>query len=212
MTGRRVDKLVCVVRDAPPDLDVLGEVPARRLVVHRPHPDEPPEQPTDVHAVVVVWPDADVTPGPDAETIASWFPDARVDAYGVEEHVQIDPGITPSAGSDPPGLCRLVFLRRAPSLTREQMARHWTERHTPIVRRHHPGFWGYVQNVVVAPVTPGSPEVDGVAEMRFRSATDLRERFYDSDEGRQVVADDVARFLDRGAGWRILTRDTWLRV
>jgi len=212
VTDDGVDKLVCVVRDAPPDLELLRSLPARRLVVHRPHPDEPPEQPPDVHAVVLMWPHHDVTPSVDAETIASWFPGARVDAYAVEEHVQIEPGLTPPPGSEPPGLCRLVFVRRAPSLTRDQMAHHWTEQHTPIVRRHHPAFWGYVQNVVVAPVTPGAPEVDGVAEMRFRSASDLRERFYDSDEGRRVVADDVARFLDRGAGWRILARDTWVLV
>jgi uncharacterized protein (TIGR02118 family) len=205
-------KVVGVVRDAEPDLDALGSLPARRLVVHRPHPEEPAEQPQDVRAVVLAWCDDE----PDAATISSsigaWAPGGRVDAYRVDEHVQIDARVSAADGGEPPGLCRLVFVRRAPSLSRAEMARHWTERHTPIVHRHHPAFWHYAQNVVVEPLTPDAPEVDGVAEMRFHSVTDLRDRFYDNEEGRRIVADDVAQFLDRGAGWRILSRDTWLRA
>jgi uncharacterized protein (TIGR02118 family) len=204
--------MIAVVRVADPDLERLCALPARQVVVHRPLPDEPPEQPPDVHAVVVAW-TPDVTGDePDAATVAAWAPGGHVDAYRVDEHVQIDAGLQPADGDEPPGLCRLVFVRRAAALTRDEMAAHWTERHTPIVHRHHPAFWHYVQNVVVAPITPHAPEVDGVAEMRFRSPADLHERFYDSEEGRQRVADDVAQFLDRGAGWRILSRDTWLRV
>jgi hypothetical protein len=66
-----------------------------------------------------------------------------------------------------------------------------------------------VQNVVVEPITAEAPAVDGIAELHFRSIADLRDRFYDSDEGRQIVADDVSAFLDRGAGWRVLARETW---
>jgi hypothetical protein len=76
---------------------------------------------------------------------------------------------------------------------------------------HHPALWRYVQNVVVEPITPDAPEIDGIAELRFRSVADLRERFYDSDDGRRIVAADVAKFLDRGAGWRLLARETWIR-
>lgn len=201
-------KTVAALRGAAPDLEALRALPARRVVVHRPFVDEPPEQPPDVHAVVAVWSDDD----PDPATIAGWAPGGQVDAYRVEEHVQIDPGLAPADGDEPPGLCRLVFLRRAPSITRDEMARHWTERHTPIVHRRHPAFWGYVQNVVVEPLTPDAPEVDGIAEMRFRSPAEMRDRFYDSEEGKRIVAEDVARFLDRGAGWRILSQDTWLRA
>jgi uncharacterized protein (TIGR02118 family) len=201
-------KLIGVVRDVDPDLDAMLALPAQRVVVHRPFPDEPPEQPVDVHAVVVAWCDDD----PDPRALAAWAPGGRVDAYLVDEHVQIDAGLDPADGDEPPGLCRLVFVRRLASLTRAEMAAHWTERHTPIVHRHHPAFWQYVQNVVVAPLTPDAPEVDGIAEMRFRSVADLRERFYDSEAGQRVVAQDVARFLDRGAGWRILSRDSWLRA
>jgi uncharacterized protein (TIGR02118 family) len=201
-------KVIAVVRDADPDMAALESLPARRVVVHRPYPGERAEQPRDVRAVVAWWGDAE----PPVDALLALAPGGHVDAYRVDEHVQIDPGIRPAPGEEPPGLCRLVFVRRAPGLTRDEMAAHWVERHTPIVHRHHPGFWGYTQNVVESALTSDAPEVDGVAEMRFRSVTDLRERFYDSDEGKRVVADDVVKFLDVGAGWRILSQDTWIRV
>ena len=90
------------------------------------------------------------------------------------------------------------------------MVTHWEERHAPLVPRHHPGFWRYVQNPVLETLTPGSPEVDGVAEMHFRSATDLRDRFFASDESREIITADVDRFLDRSASWRILAEERWL--
>jgi len=36
-------------------------------------------------------------------------------------------------------------------------------------------------NVVAEPLTPGAPDWDGMAILHFRTAHDLRERFYDSD-------------------------------
>ena len=201
-------KIIAAVREDDPDLDALLALPARRVVVHRPFPDEPAEQPSRVKAVVAAWCDDE----PDADTLAAWSPRGHVDAYLVDEHVQIDAGLDPADGEEPPGLCRLVFLRRNPDLSHAEMAQHWTEVHTPIVQGHHPAFWHYVQNVVVRPLTPDAPEVDGIAEMRFRSADEMRERFYDSEEGQRIVAEDVSRFLDRGAGWRILSRDVWIRA
>jgi uncharacterized protein (TIGR02118 family) len=209
VTGTRDEvKVIAAVREDDPDLDALLATSASRIVVHRPHPDEPAEQPSKVKAVVAAWLDEE----PDAATIAGWAPGGHVDAYLVDEHVQIDAGIDAADGESPPGLCRLVFVRRNPDLTHEEMAEHWTQRHTPLVHRHHPAFWHYVQNVVVRPLTPDAPEVDGVAEMRFRSTEEMRERFYDSDEGQRIIAEDVVRFLDRGAGWRILSRDEWIRA
>jgi uncharacterized protein (TIGR02118 family) len=202
-------KVICVVHpagswgaldlDAPPVDGLCG------YAVYLPAPGEPPEQPDTVGGVACVWLDGEEPGEPER-----WFPHARVDAYRVDERVQIDYERGWPDGQVSPGVHRLVFLRRAPTLTRAQMAAHWSDRHTPLVRRHHPGFWQYVQNVVVEPVTADAPEVDGVAEMHFRSAADLRERFYDSDEGRAIIAADVELFLDRGRGWRILAEEHWV--
>ena len=122
----------------------------------------------------------------------------QTEAYLVDEHVQWDDELATVA--------RISFVRRAPGLTRDEFARHWTEVHAPLVRRHHPGICRYVQNIVVEGLTPGAPEVDGIAELGFASLDDFRERMYDSPEGQQIIASDVRTFLDVGAGWRMLAR------
>ncbi|MGH9032509.1 MAG: EthD domain-containing protein [Acidimicrobiia bacterium] len=122
----------------------------------------------------------------------------RAEAYRVDDHVQWDDGRTTVA--------RISFVRRAPGLTRAEFARHWTDVHAPLARRHHPGICRYVQNIVVEPLTPGAPEVDGIAELGFASVGDLRERMYDSPEGKEIIAADVRTFLDVGGGWRMLAR------
>ena len=120
------------------------------------------------------------------------------EAYQVDERVQWDQG-----GAI---VTRISFVRRAPELTHEQFAEHWTTVHAPLARRHHPGICRYVQNVVVEAITPGAPTVDGVAELGFRSLADLRERMYDSSEGQAAIAADVRAFIDVPAGWRMLAR------
>ncbi len=201
---------MCVVRGplatdrVPED---LGDATLSAFALQVPCADEPPEHPPDVTALAAAW----VGAPPSASTIARWFPGAGVDAYVVEEHVRIDYDRDWPDGTESPGVRRISFVRAAPGLTRAEMARHWGEVHWPIAQVHHPALWRYVQNVVVEPVTTDAPEVDGIAELHFRSIADLRDRFYDSDEGLRIVAEDVRQFLDRGAGWRVLARETWLR-
>jgi uncharacterized protein (TIGR02118 family) len=200
-------KVVCVVHDAPihAGADLLPGASA--VALHAPEPDEPPEQPDDVTGVVTAWFDHP----PSLDEIAPAFPGARLDVYAVDERVRIEYERDWADGVAAPGVERISFVRALPGLTRAEMAAHWGDVHWPIARVHHPALWRYVQNVVLEVLTPESPDVDGIAQLTFRTVTDLRDRFYDSDAGKQVVADDVAKFLDRGAGWRILARETWLR-
>src|SRR2546426_929134 len=78
-----------------------------------------------------------------------------------------------------------------------QFARHWTERHTPLAVRHHVGLWNYTQNVVRRAYTPGGGSVDGIAELHFRTRGEFATRFFDSDQGRAVILEDVKRFMAR---------------
>lgn len=200
-------KVVCVVR-GPLSIDAVPDEPGlTAFALHVPCADEPAEHPDDVRAVAMAWCDRT----PDASAPTRWFPDADVDAYVVDEHVRIDYVRDWPDGTESPGVRRISFVRAAPGLGRAEMARHWGEVHWPLARVHHPALWRYVQNVVVAPLTPGAPDVDGIAELHFRTVEDLRDRFYDSEAGQAVVARDVQSFLDRGAGWRVLARETWLR-
>jgi uncharacterized protein (TIGR02118 family) len=131
--------------------------------------------------------------------------DARVPAgfsesYLVEEHVQWDRGVPADA------VTQLSFVRRVPTMDRVAFARHWDEVHAPLARVHHPAVLRYVQRVVVERLTPGAPDIDGVAELAFATLDDRRHRMYDSPEGRQLIGADVRRFLDVDAGWRLLAR------
>ena len=99
------------------------------------------------------------------------------------------------------------FVTRAESLTHEQFVQHWTEQHAPLARKHHVGLAGYTQNVVRRAYTPGGANVDGIAELDFRTREDFEQRFYDSDAGRDVIRADVERFIARPSAQAALMRE-----
>jgi uncharacterized protein (TIGR02118 family) len=198
-------KVVAVVR-GPMPRGVPAAEGIRAFAVHHPAPDVPGEHPPRVRGVVTAWLDEGTAVAP-----APWAPDAEVDAYAVAERVQIDYERTWPDGEPSPGVRRMSFLHRADGISREEMSAHWSDVHAPLARVHHPAIWRYVQNTVVEPLTPGAPDIDAVAELHFRSREDLRDRFYDSDEGRRIIGEDVRRFLDPARGWRIVAQETWLK-
>jgi uncharacterized protein (TIGR02118 family) len=186
---------------APPDIDGLVA-----YSVHRPHPDEEQAQPLDVAGVVMAWVDGDAPLEP-----AKWF-DAPVTAYLVDERIQIEWTRDWPDGAPSPAIEQLAYVPRIPSITREQFAEHWSERHAPLVHVHHPGMARYVQNVIVEPLTADTRDLDGVAQLYFRTSYDLHERYFDSDEGQRIIFEDVAKFLERGSGWGFLAQETWIRT
>ncbi len=119
----------------------------------------------------------------------------RVEAWRVDVHRPIQWERTWPDGEPAPGVRMVSFVRRAAALTHQQFARHWTERHAPLARAHHPGLWDYTQNVVRRAYTPGGGQIDGIAELHFRTRADFETRFYDSDEGRAAIRADVEQFI-----------------
>jgi uncharacterized protein (TIGR02118 family) len=119
----------------------------------------------------------------------------RVEAWRVDVQRPLVWDRTWPDGETAPGLKMVSFMRRADDLTRQQFVRHWTERHTPLALRHHVGLWNYTQNVVRRSYTPGGGQIDGIAELHFRTREDFEERFFDSDDGRAVILADVKRFM-----------------
>ena len=89
----------------------------------------------------------------------------------------------------------VALMRRKPELTPDEFGEHWTERHTPLALAHHAGLHDYTQNLVVTTLTPGAEEVDGVAELGFRTREEFETEFYDSDDGRRAIGEDVRRFM-----------------
>jgi uncharacterized protein (TIGR02118 family) len=114
----------------------------------------------------------------------------RVWSWRTEEFV-------PIAGPDACEVAMVSLMRRRPDLTRNQFAGHWRERHAPLARRRHVGLADYHQYVVFETLTSATPEIDGVALLGFRTRADFEERFFDSDEGRNEIMEDVGRFMDR---------------
>jgi uncharacterized protein (TIGR02118 family) len=119
----------------------------------------------------------------------------RAHVWRVETHRPLRWERAWADGEDAPGVKMVSFMRRAEGLTHEQFARHWTERHTPLALAHHPGLWNYTQHVVRRALTPGGDDVDGIAELHFRTRDDYDTRFFDSDAGRAAILEDVKRFM-----------------
>ena len=99
-------------------------------------------------------------------------------------------------GAASPGLVQVSFMREPESMDAAGAAAYWVEHHAPLAVRVHVGLWRYAQNVLDEAVTVGAPGWYGVAELHFASWADFETKFYDSDDGRDAIFADVARFVD----------------
>ena len=138
-----------------------------------------------------------------AREVKVWRVDTRQPV--VWEHDERD-------GEDAPGVKLVSFMRRAGELSHEQFVRHWTERHAPLAIEHHVGLWNYRQNIVRRAYTPGGADVDGIAELHFRSRADFDTEFFGSDESRTIIMEDVKRFMRRPTRDAALMRERPLRT
>jgi uncharacterized protein (TIGR02118 family) len=171
--------------------------------------------------VAVSYPESDRYPGRDGVTAAMLLTvtavnamlvesaveacgrSAVIAAYRLEERQQWDYNRT-WTGTRTPGMKQVSFISRAPGITRTAFATHWRDVHAKLAAKHHPSIWRYVQNVLIEPLTPDAPSIDGIAELSYRSYEDWRDRKYDSLEGQAIVAADVATFMDAQASWHLL--------
>lgn len=88
-----------------------------------------------------------------------------VAAYLVTESMPIPPP-DPGDGRRTPGLANVALLRRPFELDHETWLRIWHLEHTPVAIQTQATF-GYTQNVVVRPLTPDAPAIDGIVEELF---------------------------------------------
>lgn len=138
-----------------------------------------------------------------------WKPDLLSAGYIylVEEKVEKPYERDWPVGERSPGVKSFFLALRHPSMTHDEMARYWGEQHAPLALRIHIGMWRYTRNVVTKAESPGAPDWDGMAILHFKTAEDLRERFYDSEAGRAAIAADVAKF---SGGGRALHTSEWI--
>jgi hypothetical protein len=144
------------VRRLQLNLDDADVAPALRLATGEP-----------ITAVVSVWCDAGTDdPAPVAAQLATAA--GRVDGWRVDERRRLDPPQV-ADGVRADALANVALIRRPAELAHDEWLRRWMVEHTPVAIRTQATF-GYVQNVVTAPVTTGAPAVGGLVEELFPSA------------------------------------------
>ena len=118
----------------------------------------------------------------------------RVVGWEVEERRPIEP---PDEwdGSRLDGLANIAVLRRPEELTQEEWLRRWREDHTPVAIATQATF-GYVQNLVVAPLTEETPEVSGLVEELFPTAAiDDMHAFYGTEGDAAELSSRLERLM-----------------
>ena len=163
----RADLAASGVRRVQLNLDDADVAAALRLATGEP-----------IRAVVSTWSDGAADPAAIAAVLAGVS--GRVAGWRVEEHRRLDPPQVPD-GERADALATVALIRRPAELTQDEWLRRWLVEHTPVAIRTQATF-GYVQNVVTAPVTDGAPFVSALVEELFPSAgmTD-QHAFYGSD-------------------------------
>ena len=128
----------------------------------------------------------------------------RVAGWEVEERRPIAPGESWD-GSRLDALANIALLRRPPELTHDEWRHRWLVDHTPVAIATQ-GTFGYVQNIVVGPVTAATVEpaagaagdepVAALVEELFPTAaiTDIH-AFYGSDGTDADLSDRMERMM-----------------
>lgn len=199
--GLLADLAAVGVRRVQLNLDDADVAPAMRIPT-----DEP------ITAVVSTWTDGD----PTAVATALGAVADRVAGWRVDERRRLDPPEVPD-GERADTLANVAVIRKPAELETAEWMRRWMVEHTPVAIRTQATF-GYVQNVVVEPVTADAPYVSALVEELFPSAgmTDMH-AFYgsggdDAELGRrlQTLMASVARIgADRDIDLVPSSRYTW---
>lgn len=105
-----------------------------------------------------------------------------VAAYLVTESVPLPPPAT-AQGERTDGFANVALLRRPADLDRDTWLRRWHLDHTAVAIQTQSTF-GYTQNTVVRPLTPGAPAIDAIVEELFPLAatSDLHAFFGAADD------------------------------
>jgi hypothetical protein len=176
-----------------------------------------------MEAVVGVWVDSswEAVRRPVDDALAATPGTARVEAWTVAESEPVRNTAHPvPAGERTPGYASFAFLRRPTAMAPEDWLSTWLDRHTAVAIDTQSTF-GYVQNVVVRPLTPAAPAIDGIVEELFpaEALDDLHAFFAAGDDddlarrmglmGESVAAFGADRDLDLVPTSRYVIRRPW---
>ncbi len=81
-----------------------------------------------------------------------------------------------------------------PDRTHAESDAHWRDLHGPLALKSHSAMCDYTQLSVVANLD--GVELDGIAMCAFETREDLSTKFFNDDEAKAAIAEDVAKFAD----------------
>ena len=132
-------------------------------------------------------------------------PFEQADVYGVREVVEKG-----AARLEPGWLPGITYLSRNPAqpgLSAAEVDARYA-RHGPLAVRVHIGMDRYVRNSVTE-ASPGALPLASLSVLHFPTKTDLADRLYVDDAGRDAILADVQAFLDVD-DIRTMTANTWV--
>lgn len=117
-----------------------------------------------------------------------------VHAYAVEARQMFERG---DPAREPEAITLLGRLMFHADLPDSAARRSWSL-HAPLAERVHVGATGYIQNWVVASLSPDCPHARGLPQMRWPDERTLVARFFDSARGHAEILQDTAHFIASG--------------
>lgn len=143
-----------------------------------------------IGAIVSVWTSGDPT---EVVAVLRALP-ARVAGWAVEERQPIRPPDSPD-GERLDALANVALIRRPDELSEQEWLHRWRVDHTPIAIETQASF-GYVQNLVLEPVTDQAPPVSALVEELFPTAgIDDLHAFYGSGGDDDELNARLARLM-----------------
>jgi hypothetical protein len=89
----------------------------------------------------------------------------------------------------------LVFHHDLPPAAARRLWRH----HGNLAVRVHLGVARYTQHWVEKTLTPGAPAIGGFSDLHFPSLEAMRDRYFDSQRGKEEILHDIGHFIEAGS-------------
>ena len=128
-----------------------------------------------------------------------------VDLYLVNERAVLNQPLSLLDEDTLPVIAGVFPMVANPEIGPKAADTHWREQHAPIALDVHTAMTHYYQLSIVHRFS--GEDWNGLALCCFASEDDLRNKFYNSPEGKRRVAADVMKFADtRNSPRRVVTR------
>jgi hypothetical protein len=129
-----------------------------------------------------------------SDTLIQYQDNASVGFYLVSERNILNQPLSQLGSSQLPGSIGIFPMVANPAIGPTAADKHWREVHAPLALEVHTAMTHYYQLNVVHRFS--GPDWNGLAFCCFANESDLREKFYNSTQGKRLIAEDIVRFAD----------------